>query len=87
MKESAPSLRRQCEQLIPICEQLKREQPSVSIPVWLASVAESLGNSFLELKPIDRSQHTVMDPETELALDYGSGITDKIIRPDDEDGF
>lgn len=84
--ECAPDLHRQFDGLLSRFYTLPEEAfvDTPSLYRWLGAVAQSLGDPFLRVDPIAEDQHTDMDPVTELELDHGTEIIQKVTIIDSE---
>lgn len=58
---------------------------SLSLYRWLYGITQAMdGDPFLEIGKIGEEDHATIDPVTEMELDYGSEIRDKMITLDPE---
>jgi len=88
MQECAPQLKERFEELLrPYYAQLEQGRLSeVDLFKLLTRISEDIGTSMLDVGTIDSSDHAVIDPMTEMELDYGPEIRKKIITFDAETG-
>lgn len=59
---------------------------NISLYKWLATVTKGMdGDPFLKVGKVNETDHAVIDPETELVLDYGPEILKKVTKSLDEE--
>lgn len=61
-------------------------EDNISLYKWLETVTEGMdGDPFLKVGKVNEADHAVIDPETELVLDYGPEILQKVTKSLDEE--
>lgn len=83
-EECKPYLEKQLGEAInPYSEVPESVKDRLTLCKWLLSVTDSMnGDPFLKIDKINEEDHTVLDPMTELELDYGPEIKNRFIQID-----
>ena len=85
-EECSPVLEQRLgEALKPFSEVPEGVKDSLSLYKWLYEVTQAMdGDPFLDVGKITEADHASIDPVTEMELDYGPEIRDKMITFDPE---